>query len=170
MPAGGREYRNEAQLDLRLADLVPGNPDAVRRAELGRAVMFRELLWCVRELALRNVAISIGLAVVVSIDDQLPLDRNGLVFGVIEVDSPAQAARRLLPCLIQNRGTPDHRHFHGGGIFALLQLGIWRAPPELRPVNLGRLAAGCDQRGQSDDCKLGLGESHRDDPSVAQGL
>ena len=32
------------------------------------------------------------------------------------------------------------------------------------------LAAGCDQRGQSDDCKLGLGESHRDDPSVAQGL
>lgn len=96
LAAGGREDWHQADVHLRSAHLVPRQPDAVARAQLGLAEVAGELLGREGVFAVRRFAIGADLAVIVAVHDQLPLDGHCLVAGIVEVDPPAEAAGWLL--------------------------------------------------------------------------
>lgn len=139
--------RQQADLELRPADAVPGNPDAVRSADFRGAVMCRQLLR-------REDKLSIGLAifphdgVVEAIDDELPFDRHGLIFLVVEIQPAAEAAHARLARHVVHRRRPQRDNPRRRLIeilFLLLGIGIPEFLPALadRPaLGLGRCRAG----------------------------
>jgi hypothetical protein len=69
-----------------------------------------ELLGRECEALVRDLAGSLLVRVVKGVHDQLAVNRNGFLFGVVEVDSPAKTARRNLARLGVHGGGPDHDH------------------------------------------------------------
>jgi hypothetical protein len=95
LAARGRKNRHQADFDLIGSYFVPGNPHAVACSQVGRAIVLRELLWRKGVFSVRRLAVSAGFAVVISVHDKLPFDRNGLVGCIVEVHPAAEPARGL---------------------------------------------------------------------------
>ena len=121
-PLAGEETDDQADFLLRAADLVPGDPDAVRMAEVRLAVVPGELLG-------REDVFSIGLRVggpaaflIECIHDQRALDQDRFVdlLGV-ERQPAAKTPRRKAVGLVQDRVGPDRGHTrrHRGKLLGL---------------------------------------------------
>ena len=93
--------------------------------------MLCELLRRERELAIGNAAIDVGLVIVVRVDNHLPFDRNRLVLGVIEIDTPTEAANRGFARLVEHRGAPENGHSRRRRVFAFLDLWLAVTEPAL---------------------------------------
>ncbi|HZL88971.1 MAG TPA: hypothetical protein VFB96_11400 [Pirellulaceae bacterium] len=74
--------------------------------------MLFELLGREREAFIRDLADSPFVCVIEGIHNQLSIDRDGFLFGVVEIDSPAKTARGRLARLVVHGGGPDYHHFH----------------------------------------------------------
>lgn len=103
-----RKNRHQADFDLLSSDLIPRYPDAITGTELRFAEVLGELLGCKGIFAVGSLTFGAMLTIVIAIDDQLSLDRHGFIRGIVEVDSPAKPARRLLAGRIEHRRRPDH--------------------------------------------------------------
>lgn len=126
LTAGRREDRQQTDFELRSANRIPRNPDAVRSAEFGGTEMFAELLAGEHKLAVRLSAVLFGRRVVVAVHDQLSLDGNGLVLLIIKIEPAAEAAGRgFARCVVHGR-RPE-RDDAGGSLKRqfLVRLGRW---------------------------------------------
>jgi len=92
-----------------------------------------------------------GSGVVVGIDDELTLDRDGSIAGVVKIDPAAKSASGWLPGLIENRGSPDGRHLYWRGEFAFLELGGVAPEPVFGPSGRYRLTARKSKRQESEE-------------------
>lgn len=110
LSVGCFENRQHADGFLSTADLVPGYPDAVRVAELGRAMVFLELFGGDDVFAVR-LWLAFLLLVVVGVDRQLASDRHGLMFGIVEVQAAAESARGAAVGAVDNGLAPDRDQF-----------------------------------------------------------
>lgn len=111
--------------------------------------MFFELLGREREALVRDLTGSFFMRVIEGIDNQFSVNRNGFLFGVIEVDSSPETARRRLARLRVHRGGPDHhdlRRLLKNGLFVLSISDPRKFPREIRKR---RFAAA---RGQEQRC------------------
>ena len=124
LSTASREDRQQADFELRTTDGIPGNPNAVRRAEFGRAEVRTQLFAGEDKLSIRLTAIDFLIGVVVSIDDELPFNGNRFVFVIIEVESPAEASRVGLARAVVHGRRPKRHHARGGLELRLHFLGI----------------------------------------------
>lgn len=120
----GREDRQQADLELRAADGIPGNPDAVRSAKFRRAEMRSQLLRCKDEFAIGFAAVGTLRGIIKAIDRELPFDGNGLIFRVVKVESPTIPAGRGFARHVVHRWRPERDHARRRLIVGLLILGI----------------------------------------------
>jgi hypothetical protein len=152
---GIAEYRQHRNIGLGTSYRIPGNPNAVGGANLGGAEMLFELLGREGEAFVRDLAGSLFVRVIESIHDQLSIDRDGFFFGVVEVDSPAKAARRCLARLRVHRWGPDHHHLHRLLEDRLFILVVSHPGKFAGEIGQRRLAAarGQEERGQQQPAK-----------------
>ena len=140
--ARSRENWDETDALLFSADRVPWQPDTVRGAQIGLTVVLRELLRSEREFALWLPRLVWVVRFIVSVNDQLPFHGDGLVFVVVEVDSPAESACRWFFGLGQNVRRPDRDHVGRSFVFAGLQAPCWRPGEHFFPVGRHRRTTG----------------------------
>ena len=145
---GGRENRHQANVALRVADFIPGNPHTVAGPKLRGAEVAGELLGSKGVLAVGCLAAGILPGVVVSIDDELPFHGDGMIRGIVEVNPSAKAAGGLAAWLGHHGRRPNDRHFHRIAKLAVLHLRRFRAEPAFRPVGTEGLATGQGRDGQ----------------------
>lgn len=145
LAVGGREHGQQTDFDLRTTDGVPGNPDAVRRAELGRAEVRCELLRGEDKLVIGFAAVGPRRGIVEAVDGELAFDGHGLIFVVVKVESSTKAAgRRFARRVVHGRG-PERDHARRRLIVGFLILGI--RIPKLLPT-LGERPAFCSRHGR----------------------
>ncbi len=100
------EHGEQGDLFLVAPDLIPRDPDIVRCAQIRFTVVSRKLFGGKDILACWSVVGRFGRRVVVRIDDQFAVDGNHFAFGVVEVDSSAEAACRRLARMLVDRIGP----------------------------------------------------------------
>lgn len=162
----GCEHRHQADFELLPTHCIPGNPDAVRSAEFGRAEVRAELRGGENEFAI-GLPIRLLQRIVVAIDDQLPFDGNGLIFLIVKVEPPTEAAGWRFAGGVVHRGRPERDHARRDleRLFLLrLRLGIEQLlqPAGHRPA-FGRteVDAPCQShQGEHCDAKRDLHGSH----------
>jgi hypothetical protein len=86
------EDGQQADLFLLASQPIPRDPNTVRRAQIGRAVVLGEFLGGEYVPAVRRVAGCVHwlFGVVIRINDKLPFDGNGLIAFVVEVEPPSE--------------------------------------------------------------------------------
>ncbi len=145
LATGCREDREQADFELLPANRIPGNPNAVRRAEFRGAEVRAELFAREDKLAIRLATIDLLHRIVVSKDHELPFDRNWLVLVIVKIEPPAEAARGRLAGRVVHGGRPE-RHNSRGRLkqrFLFFGIGIPELVPRLAHGPIGRLAARC---------------------------
>jgi len=150
MAGRSREDGHQADCFLVAARFIPGDPDAIRRAEARLAEVGSELFGGKGVLPRGNLGGLRLVRVVVGVDDQLPLDRHGLVHRVVKVKATAEAANRLAVGLEDHVRRPDSRQSSRRRKLAFGDLGRLRRPRQLpAPVGHG-LASRQAQDDQTD--------------------
>ena len=100
--------RNQGQFLLRTAQLIPGNPDVVRRSQFALRERLGEVLGREDEPSLGTRSVG-GRRVIESINDQRAVDRDGTALVVEEVEpSTASSPRRLTGYRLHRVGPDDH--------------------------------------------------------------
>lgn len=121
---------------------IPRNPDAIRCAQVALAVVLGELLFGKGVTLVGRAALDIAverLGVVVSVDHQLPFDRDRLALVVVEVEAAAEATRGLIARRVIDRVGPDGDHPHRRVVLALFGLLFLLILVFLRPRKARRL-------------------------------
>lgn len=110
--AGVREDRQERYVCLRVANWIPGNPDAVGCPELRGAEVLFNLLGGEGESLGWRLAGVLFARVVKGVDDEAPVHRHRFFLGIVEIDPSAKPARGDLSQLVVHGRRPDHGHLH----------------------------------------------------------
>ena len=106
------EPQEKADLLGRSSDFVPGDPEIVRVAQLGLAVMQRQLIRSENILANRHGWIGVWIRIVEGVDRHSSVDHDRLVGAIVkEHDAPTETSNRLLARLVQNRIAPNGGRF-----------------------------------------------------------
>lgn len=144
---GRREHRQQTDVFLISARLIPGNPDAVGSAQCGCRVVFGELFRGEGELAVGLPVLGRHrFRVVIGVHDELAFHGNRLVFGVVEIEPASKTADRRLSHLSEHIGGPDGRHASGRFVLAFFHLG--RPRHFGKPIGIDCLASAQEQDGQ----------------------
>jgi hypothetical protein len=143
--AGPCENGQERNVRLGSPHSIPRNPDAIRGAELRGAEVLFELLGGEREALIRDLAGRLFVRVVKGVHDQLSVNRDGFLFGVVEIDSSAKSARRHLARLRVHGGGPDNYHLRRLLEDGLLLLVIPHPGELFGEIGKRRFAAPCGQ-------------------------
>ena len=106
----GAKYADQADSLLLAAQRIPRQPETVRIAKLGLAVMVRKLLGGKNELAIRRSVFGGTFLVLESVDDQFAINSDGLVLRIVEVNATAESPRRRSIGLIDHRIGPEADH------------------------------------------------------------
>ncbi len=95
--AGGcGKDRQQADLGLGVPHRIPRHPHAIGCAELRGTVMGGELFRSIGHAAVRLLVVIGFFRVVKAIDDELSLDRDCFILGIVEVEPPAESPGRFL--------------------------------------------------------------------------
>lgn len=117
-PVFAGELGDQGDVLLIAAHRVPGEPNAVGRAQLARRVQLGQLLSRERELSVRcRTGVLLLIGVVIAVDHQTAADWDRVAIQIVEVDPAAESPRGFLARFRVDRTGPDRRHL-GGPPFA----------------------------------------------------
>src|SRR3954447_10181217 len=149
------EPANEAYLSFRSASLVPRQPEAIRSTHVTLAHVNRHLIGRKNISPCRFVVRRLAIRLIECIDHQLAFDQNRLLsLFVVEHESPAESALRLLPGLTHHGIGPRANDSHRNALLRLVF--IAERPGVIEPEHLRHRPGlrGAGARGECEnDCE-----------------
>jgi hypothetical protein len=117
----GHEAANQADLDRRSVHVAPGQPEAVRVAELALAVVLLHLFGREDVLAAGDRVLRVAVGLIEGVHFERPGDLHRLfLVGPIKPNAAAKAADRRRAVLMQHGVLPDGDQLHGPSELAVL--------------------------------------------------
>lgn len=153
-PVGGIKFRYQGDRLLVSADSVPRNPHAVGSAKLGWRIVSRQLVGREHEFLVWYAIGTVGIRIVITIDDQLAFDGYRLTAGIVEVYPATKSASCRRTRLVVDSFGPNRDDSRRLLIGAFNDLGFVVEPWQvvgnaIGHLHRGRLAANEKDRDQT---------------------